>query len=179
MQGSELPQQRIGGYLKQRRESLNESLAEVSGAVEINELSEIESGSILPTEDILILLLSHLDVEEPTARKVLKLAGYDALQPDEVSGDEQLKQQMFVLMPGFQIQFADKAQVQKANDSVILNFYQPSITNTDMPIARVGLTKKQVRALISQLQAELNDQSLSSTKLLPVKTKNRKKSRSS
>ena len=173
MQGSELPQKRIGGYLKQRRERLNESLAEVSGAVEIdiNELSEIESGNILPSEDILMLLLSHLDVEETAARKVLKLAGYDALQPDEVNGDEQLKQQMFVLMPGFQIQLADKVQVQKANSSVILNFYQPSITNTDMPIARVGLTKKQAKALISQLQAELNDQSLSSTKLLSQKTK--------
>src|SRR5690242_6676772 len=56
----------------------NESLAEASGAVEIDvrQLASYELGQARPTEDVLLLLISHFGVKDEEAIKVWEIAGY-------------------------------------------------------------------------------------------------------
>jgi transcriptional regulator with XRE-family HTH domain len=60
----QLPYKPLGAILRHLRERNRESIAEVSGAVEIDEsaLDRIEDGSERPSEDILMLLISHFSV---------------------------------------------------------------------------------------------------------------------
>src|SRR6187399_563339 len=75
----ELPFRNLGVKLKALREKRQESLAEVSGAVEIDPdaLQAIEQGSERPGEDILLLLISHFATKDELATKLWELAGYD------------------------------------------------------------------------------------------------------
>jgi hypothetical protein len=57
----ERPYKVLGEKLKSLRQKMHESVAEVSGAVEIDEqaLLKIEQGQERPSEDILMLLINH------------------------------------------------------------------------------------------------------------------------
>ncbi len=68
----------LGRRLKDLRDRANESLAEASGAVEIDvrQLASYELGQSLPTEEVLLLLISHFGAKEDEAVKLWELAGY-------------------------------------------------------------------------------------------------------
>src|SRR5664279_6184040 len=85
----QLPFEPLGTQLKRLREVKSESLAEVSGAVEIDEkdLTRIETGHERPSEDILLLLISHFGVQDDKAAELWELAGYDDKAREE-DGDE-------------------------------------------------------------------------------------------
>src|SRR3954469_20349750 len=74
-----IPFKTLGEKLKIIRQKLHESVAEVSGAVEIEEqvLSRIEQGHERPSEDILLLLINHFGMQDDDAAKLWQLAGYD------------------------------------------------------------------------------------------------------
>src|SRR5438309_12010771 len=78
-QGANAPFKTLGTHLKYLREQSNESLAEVSGAVEIAEdaLMRIEDGQERPEEDILLLLINHFAMPDQEAVQLWELAGYD------------------------------------------------------------------------------------------------------
>src|SRR3972149_10168103 len=75
---SETPHKPLGKKLKELRISANESLAEASGAVEIDvrQLVSFELGQSRPTEDVLLLLLSHFGVKDDEAVRLWEVAGY-------------------------------------------------------------------------------------------------------
>src|ERR1700744_589990 len=79
-----IPYETLGSQLRNLRERNRESVAEVSGAVEIDEteLSKIEAGAERPSEDILLLLISHFAVEDDKAAELWQLAGYDHQEDD-------------------------------------------------------------------------------------------------
>src|SRR5476651_2461314 len=68
----------LGKTLKELRNRVNETLAEASGAVEIDvkQLAGYELGHSRPTEDVLLLLISHFGVRDDDAVKLWELAGY-------------------------------------------------------------------------------------------------------
>src|SRR5665811_1650474 len=68
----------LGKTLKDLRDRANETLAEASGAVEIDvkQLVGFELGHNRPTEDVLLLLISHFGVRDDEAVKLWELAGY-------------------------------------------------------------------------------------------------------
>lgn len=75
---SETPFKPLGKKLKELRNQANESLAEASGAVEIDvrQLASFELGQTRPAEDVLLLLLSHFSVKDDEAVKLWEVAGY-------------------------------------------------------------------------------------------------------
>ncbi|MEK7095919.1 MAG: helix-turn-helix transcriptional regulator, partial [Patescibacteria group bacterium] len=75
---SETPYKPLGKKLKELRSQANESLAEASGAVEIDvrQLASFELGQTRPTEDVLLLLLSHFGVKDDEALRLWEVAGY-------------------------------------------------------------------------------------------------------
>ncbi len=75
----EMPFKRFGQELRTLRQKLQETPADVSGAVEIDEamLQRYEEGRERPSEEILNLLISHFAMPDDDAATLWRLAGYE------------------------------------------------------------------------------------------------------
>lgn len=165
------PFQPLGKQLKSMREKRRESLSEVSGAVEIDPdvLSRFEEGLDRPTEDILLLLISHFASKEDTAAKLWHLAGYDKdeLPMQNISNDTNNQiQNGIVLMPtDAKIVYTDMVHVMVNNYGVVLNFMQTSGPgNQPMAVSRVGMSREHAQSVLEVLKQTL---SLQSQNILP------------
>lgn len=168
------PFQQLGAELKQTREKRRESLAEVSGAVEIDidALAEFEKGILRPTEDVLLLLISHFAIKEDYATKLWELAGYDQqdVPATHMMNDEYGRiQPMVAVMPAdVRIAYTDMVHVMVNNYGVVMNFMQGAGPNNQpLAIARIGMSKEHARSVLEVLQRTLQ-QSEQSQKSLPM-----------
>ncbi len=152
----------MGERLKTIREKLHESVAEVSGAVEIDEstLHEIERGQVRPSEDILMLLISHFGMQDDEANNLWQLAGYE--QPREAgsqrdAGDEAAGRAAVLIMAvDPRVIYSDGIQVTANGSGVIVNFTQGGGTSHMITTARVGMSREQARRVIHVLQTALD-----------------------
>lgn len=151
-QQSNQPFLKLGKRIKQYREKANETLAEVSGAVEIDitTLIAIEAGKQLPSEDILLLLISHFDIEDAEAVRLWELAGYNKSNEKKLNDD----QQIFMILPiDNRILYSDKTDITVNDAGVVISFKQGDSTQ---PIARIGMSREQASAMLKLLQEGLN-----------------------
>lgn len=147
------------------REQLRESLAEVSGAVEIEVqmLTEIEQGINRPSEDILLLLISHFAVKEDEATKLWELAGYDqsetgtaSMSLDEIGN---IKNAVMVMPVDIRIAYTDMAHVLVNDHGVVLNFMQTSGPNNQpLVVSRLGMSREHALSVLELLQKTLAQQ---------------------
>lgn len=164
----------LGAQLKQTRQKRQESLAEVSGAVEIDVevLTEYEKGALRPSEDVLLLLISHFAVKEDHATKLWELAGYDQ---DDVpathmmNDDEGQAKSVVAVMPvDTRVVYTDMVHVMVNNYGVIMNFMQGSGPNNQaLAVSRVGMSKEHARSVLEVLQKTLEQAEQTSPKSLP------------
>jgi transcriptional regulator with XRE-family HTH domain len=175
MSESETPYITLGSHLKYVREQSRQSLSEVSGAVEIdeNQLERIEAGQERPSEDILLLLISHFGVQDREAVQLWELAEYESDLPDEIRPDRSSaelsgKPVVMLLAVDVRTMYSDGLEVTINPAGVTLNFTQ-SVNQAQMAsVARVGMSHKQAEQVIRSLQqALLRARYLSDTKLLP------------
>ena len=158
---SETPFKRLGAKLKTLRQKSHESMAEVSGAVEIDELElqHIEEGNKRPSEDVLTLLINHFDLREEDADGLYKLAGYEPPQDQDDSSmpkDSQNSRTMVMIMAvDPRIIYCDGVQINANNDGVILNFVQGVGTSQPLTTSRIGMSKTQAEKLIAALHRAL------------------------
>lgn len=154
MKGSQFPYKNIGHKLKKWREDLHESLAEVSGAVEIDTdlLKKIEDGKVLPSEDILTLLISHLDVHEYEARQILDQAGYGNNSP--IAEDQMLKQMLMVIPFDNRILYAEATKVHANKNGIVLEFMQGT-GDKQTPVTRIGMSQDHLERLTRLMQDTL------------------------
>jgi transcriptional regulator with XRE-family HTH domain len=158
------PYQRLGSVLKHLREEHRESMAEVSGAVEINdaELARYEAGQERPAEDILMLLISHFGIEDERAAELWQLAGYegkidDADRPSQESDNKQRLQAMMVMLDP-RVMYSDSVEVVSNKQGVIINFSQTAGPSTSpLTIARIGMSAEQAQAVMGILHQALYD----------------------
>jgi transcriptional regulator with XRE-family HTH domain len=147
MRGNKFPYKNFGQQLRQLRERQHESVAEVSGAVEIDEntLLSIERGEKLPSEDILMLLVSHLGVEDKEAKKLFELADVGRQSSESITFDEQFIKQMLMIIPvDNRILYSDGTKINVNKNGVVINFQQSGDKQT-FPIARIGMSKEHAR----------------------------------
>jgi transcriptional regulator with XRE-family HTH domain len=166
----------LGKHLKSLRVRLQETVADVSGAVEIDSelLLSIEDGSIKPSEDILLLLLSHLSVKEEEASKIWQLAGYEKneFMPNDGFLDATAGAQPVVMVvpQDTRIQYTDQLNVTVNNYGVVLNFLQKNdgqgANAQPQLISRLGMSREHARSIIAVLQKTL-DHSEQPPKSLP------------
>jgi transcriptional regulator with XRE-family HTH domain len=175
MSESETPYITLGSHLKYVREQSRQSLSEVSGAVEIDEthLERIEAGQERPSEDILLLLISHFGVQDREAVQLWELAEYESDLPDEIRPDRQPvelngKPVVMLLAVDVRTMYSDGLEITVNPAGVTLNFTQ-SVNQAQLAsVARVGMSHKQAEQVIRSLQqALLRAKYLSDTKLLP------------
>ncbi|MBL8121259.1 helix-turn-helix domain-containing protein [Candidatus Saccharibacteria bacterium] len=163
-----LPYEPLGSKLRQLREQHRESVAEVSGAVEIDEthLVSIESGKDRPSEDILLLLISHFGVGEDHAEELWELAGYVPQSSDTDSRDHKHEDHddvkrtaamMIMLDP--RIMYSDSVEVVSNKQGVVLNFSQTAGADSPpLTISRVGMSLEQAKAVMGILHQVLYSQ---------------------
>jgi transcriptional regulator with XRE-family HTH domain len=176
------PFESLGTTLKRLRTKRQESLAEVSGAVEIDidTLTSIEQGNARPSEDILLLLISYFSVKEDMATKLWDLAGYSqdelpiANMSNDANGDSQPA--ITVMSPDAKVMYTDMVHVMVNNYGVVMNFMQGAGPgNQPMVVARVGMSKEHARSVLEVLQQTI-DQNEALTKPKKSLPESRKKS---
>jgi len=174
------PYRTLGFQLRSLREKEKESVPDVSGAVEIDSelLEEIEEGVKLPSEDILLLLISHFGLQNEEAMKLWRLAGYDNLtEPNQSPLLENLGHQsaVFLLPIDSRIIYTDLVQANVNNFGIVLNFQQNNNQQNTQPliVAKVGMSKEHAANLITILQKIINEKPPKAKKIIS-KSKNKK-----
>jgi transcriptional regulator with XRE-family HTH domain len=161
---SQDPFKQLGERLKTIREKLHESVAEVSGAVEIDEptLQRIEQGHERPAEDILLLLINHFGMREDEAASLWQLAGYEQPQTREreragtgANDDSNNRSAILVMAVDPRVIYSDGVHVTASNNGVVMAFSQASGTPNVLTTARVGMSREQAYAVIRTLQDAL------------------------
>ncbi|HMS50339.1 MAG TPA: helix-turn-helix domain-containing protein [Candidatus Saccharibacteria bacterium] len=153
----------LGKELKQAREARKQTLAEVSGAVEIDidMLQDIEQGSRRPSEDILLLLINFFDLEDTESTKLWELAGYtDGKQKDSSSVHAMgfdLGQPVAMVMPmDLRVIYTDSVQITTNDYGVVLNFMQSAGPNGQpLAVSRVGMSKEHANKIVQVLSQAL------------------------
>lgn len=147
----------FGDYLKGIRTKRKESLADVSGAVEIDVavLDRIESGSIQPSEDVLLLLISYYNLKEDEAVRLWQLAGYEQTKLGTVSGAS-INETLNVLSNEDPILFTDGIQVSANKYGVIINFLQGlGADGKPTTVSRLGMSREHAQTIIEVLNKTL------------------------
>jgi transcriptional regulator with XRE-family HTH domain len=174
-QASNAPYKTLGNHLKYLREQSSESLAEVSGAVEIDEqaLGKIENGQERPPEDILLLLISHFSMPDREAVQLWELAGYEgspelirAVEPN-IQEDVQKAVVMFMAIDGRTV-YSDGLDILCNQAGVTLSFTQATGKAQANSVSRVGMSYEQAELVSEALQkALLKAKYLNGPKRLP------------
>jgi transcriptional regulator with XRE-family HTH domain len=150
------PFKQLGDRLKTIRQKLHESLSEVSGAVEIDEptLTRIEQGDERPTEDILMLLISHFGMQDDEAAGLWQLAGYDQPRSHDHDNDDvqNSKATILVMAVDPRVIYSDGVQVSANRNGVTISFSQGNGSPNSLITARVGMSRDQAKAVIRTLQ---------------------------
>lgn len=178
MSESPAPYMSLGNHLKYVREQAKQSLAEVSGAVEIDEdyLQRIEAGVERPAEDILLLLISHFGVKDREAVQLWESAEYDSELPDEFKPENDLAQLgnkpvVMLMAMDMRTVYSDGVDVMATPAGVTVNFTQTLAGSQHSPVARIGMSQHQAEQVIKSLQAALlRAKYIGDTKLLPPAT---------
>lgn len=173
------PYKALGEKLRLLRQKRHESVADVSGAVEIDEqvLVKIEQGKVLPSEDILMLLINHFGMPDDDAASLWELAGYDLEHDPGCDGhcrdhdahnqddddyesrngrqEPQSRTLVTVMLLDPRVIYTDGAQVTANQHGVIIGFSQGSGTPHALTTAKVGMSREQAYSLMRTLQRTL------------------------
>lgn len=168
------PFQVLGKKLKTIRQKLQESVSDVSGAIEIDEekLQRIEQGQECPSEDILLLLISHFGMHEDEAANLWLLAGYDQPHDHDAHADGDFGRPTIMLM-GIdpRIIYSDGVHIAVNAGGVVMNFSQGFGANQPLAIARIGMSHGQAKKVLGVLQDALyHFEHPPAPKTLPEKT---------
>lgn len=157
MNERQAPFKTLGTHLRYLREQLKESLAEVSGAVEIDErsLQRIEAGEERPAEDILLLLISHFDMPDQEAVQLWESAGYGGEVPDQLKALDDLqatsKPVVMVVALDARTMYTDGIEVVNNPGGITMNFSQTGIKGEPVPVARLGMSLEQAEQVMRAL----------------------------
>lgn len=172
MSKEKLPFMGLGNHLKYLREQSHQTISEVSGAVEIDEniLSNIEAGKVRPDEEILLLLISHFNIQDREAVQLWELADYDSEIPEKIKIDENNNQKpvLMLLAPDGRTIYSDGVEIITNNAGVTMNFTQMQNPNQASSVARVGMSFDQAQEVLKTLEkALLKARYLKNQKSLP------------
>jgi transcriptional regulator with XRE-family HTH domain len=176
------PFKTLGNRLKYLRERSQESLAEVSGAVEIDEdsLDRIEQGVERPSEEILMLLMSHFNMQDTEAVQVWDLAGYDrrfgpdlAIDPTDLMNGN--KPVVMLLAIDVRTQYTDGVDMTADKAGLTMTFNQQTGSGNPQPVAKVGMSLEQAEAMAKALQQALLHVRYGGPKSLPAPSSSKDK----
>jgi len=145
----------LGQRLKALRSRTGESLAEASGAVEIDvrQLASYELGKSRPSEDVLLLLISHFGAQDDEAVNLWEMAGYTTAGVATAQSDNGAPT---AAQTEKQVLFTDVVDVMVNNFGVVMNFMQSTAPNAaPSSVARVGMSREHAQSVMEILQVTL------------------------
>jgi transcriptional regulator with XRE-family HTH domain len=156
----ESPFKTLGKQLKALRSRANESLAEASGAVEIDagQLARYELGESRPSEDVLLLLISHFGAKDDEAVRLWEMGGYSM---EKIPVAHQANEQITHSQPGepaseSRILFTDVVDITVNNYGVVMNFMQGATPQSKpATVARVGMSREHAKSVLEILKVTL------------------------
>lgn len=153
------PYKRLGNKLKALRHTRKQTLAEVSGAIEvdIDVLKRFESGESRPSEELLLLFINHFSIPETEAAKLWELADYDDTQDtSQNTAFDPSKQLAFVLPMDARIVYTDLVHVMANDYGLVMNFMQTAGPgNQPLAVARVGMSYEHAESIVELLNKTL------------------------
>lgn len=155
---SKKPFQPLGKVLKKLRHRANESLAEASGAVEIDvrELASFELGKSRPSEDVLLLLISHFGAKDDEAVKLWEMAGYGM---DKIPASHMANTDARAVIDSNEaekILYTDVVDVMVNNYGVVMSFMQGGPQNSASTVARIGMSREHAKSVLKILEVTLS-----------------------
>ncbi len=157
----------LGVAIKMYRVAADESIEDVSGAVEIepDSMTKIEKGEMQPPEDILELIISHFALREGEAARLWELAGYDKTDNQErrTIVDKTIEQGKVTINTTDDsgiILYTDMVHVISNRYGVVINFIQ-GVGADGKPniISRVGMSREHADSVVEVLRKSLEKQS--------------------
>lgn len=151
MQRGKFPYRSLGVRLSEIRKQSLETIHEVSGAVELESeaIARFEKGEERPSEDVLMLLISHFDIQDDEADELWELAGYN---PQQSTPADQANIPTLVVVPhDSRIIYTDTANVSINNFGVVMNFMQNGLSGQQLSVARVGMSLEHARSVLEVL----------------------------
>ena len=151
---NERPYEGFGRQLKKLRVDAKKSLLDVSGAVELDPefFGKIESGTVRPTEELIVLLVNHFELSENDASQLWQLAGYDNRRDSSETSTITGSHPILVPMNDVRIIYTDVVNVTANNHGVVINFLQSlGSSSSPMAISRVGMSIDHATSLVKVL----------------------------
>jgi transcriptional regulator with XRE-family HTH domain len=152
------PFKALGTHLKQVREQRNETLAEASGAVEIDPsaLERIEDGRDRPSEDILMLLINHFEVKDQEAVHLWESAGYQDGDTNQRLPEQLEKAAVVLLTLDNRTVYSDGLVIDANQSGLTLSFTQaPNHQAQPNTVAKVGMSYEQAEQVLASLQTAI------------------------
>lgn len=151
------PYRPLGRHLKLLRTRVNESLAEASGAVEIDvrELAGFELGKARPSEEVLLLLISHFGAKDDEAVRLWEMAGY-GLEKIPVSHMTNTEPQPVPTADESRVLYTDTVDIMVNNYGVVMNFMQGESGKSMKSVARIGMSREHAKSVLKILEITLN-----------------------
>jgi len=178
MQRGKNPFQSLGRRLTEIRKQSLETIPEVSGAVELENdtIVSFEKGEERPSEDVLMLLISHFDIKEEEADELWDLAGYNSQSTNQF--DHAPMPTLVVVPTDNRVIYTDTANVSINNYGVVLNFMQNGINNQPISVSRIGMSMEHAKSVLEVLARTIAQAEASKTpKQLPNSTSRKKSTR--
>lgn len=141
--GNEKPFEKFGKELRKIRTDAHKSLLEVSGAMELEpeQMRKIENGEERATEELIVLIISHFELEDKVALDLWRLAGYDRSNDNMQTPINGAPVPVVIPMNDARVVYTDMVNVSANNFGVVINFMQGlGANNQPMAISRVGMS---------------------------------------
>jgi transcriptional regulator with XRE-family HTH domain len=166
------PLKTLGKQLQILRESQQKSLAEVSGAVEIDvdTLERIEKGIERPSEDLLMLLVTYFDIQDDEAVQLWDCAGYTKNDRENFHGFEDVQSKVATILLALDVRvlYSDGIVVTGNENGLVMSFLQRSEQDQPLPVARVGMSYAEAEEVVRSLERVLlRNKYLPKSPLLP------------
>ena len=123
--------------------------------IDVRELASFELGKLRPTEDVLLLLISHFGAKDDEAVRLWEMAGYGMdkipashMMNNDLTGASQQTAENRVL-------FTDIVDIVVNNYGVIMNFMQSGPANSTQSVARVGMSREHAKSILQILQTTI------------------------
>jgi transcriptional regulator with XRE-family HTH domain len=150
------PFRTLGSHLRDLRESRSKSLAEVSGAIEIDAdtMERIEMGEERPSEDLLMLLINYFDLQDHEAVKLWDTAGYirDNEEHFHIFEDPQTKIATILLALDVRVMYSDGIAISSNDKGVVMNFLQRGGQEQSLVVSRVGMSYPEATEVLRELE---------------------------
>lgn len=153
---------KLGQVLRSYRLAADESIEDLSGAVEVDPkfITDLEKGDTQPPEDILALIINHLELEDSEADELWTLAGYKEDSQDQgvkMAKTDDVQTTNINVPENLPILYTDMVNVVSNKYGVVFNFVQGvGPKGSPIIVSRVGMSHDHAKSVLEVLQKSLD-----------------------